>query len=355
MRSANLGERRARLGLLCLPRSVASAVADARLAEEVGFALVGVADSQSVFRELYATMALCAQATRRVRIGPAVTNPVTRHPAVAASGIATVDEIAPGRAFFGIGSGDSAILNLAERPATLADLRAYVEAVRALQARGEVSWRGRTARLTWAPRAVPIYLSAEGPRTLELAGEIADGVVVNVGLEPALVRDAVARVHAGARRAGRDPSALDLWTLVRANVTDDVATGVEEIRMELASNAHHVFRFTLEGKHVPGDLADAIRRVQTGYQPAAHEALGPSPNARLLDAEPALRAYLAERFAAVGPAAVCAEKLRRVVEAGIDGLLVTGFVAERARLIRALGEQVLPRLAMPRTAGAPTP
>ena len=336
--------RSARLGLLCLPRSVASAVADARLAEDVGFALVGVADSQSVFRELYATMALCAQATQRVRIGPSVTTPLTRHPAVAASGMATIDEIAPGRAFFGIGSGDSAILNLAERPATLADMRAYVEIVRGLQTKGEAEWRGRTARLTWAPRAVPIYLSAEGPRTLELAGEIADGVIVNVGLEPSLVRDAVAHVHAGARRAGRDPSAIDLWTLVRANVTDDVAGGIDEIRMELASNAHHVFRFTLEGKHVPDELADAIRRVQKGYQPAAHEALGSSPNARLLDAEPALRAYLADRFAAVGPAALCAEKLRGVVEAGIDGLLVTGFVADRVGLIRALGERVLPQL-----------
>ena len=337
--------RGARLGLLCLPRSVGAAVADARLAEDVGFTLVGVADSQSVFRELYATMALCAQATRRVLIGPSVTNPITRHPAVAASGIATIDEIAPGRAFFGIGSGDSAILNLAERPATLADMRAYIETVRALHATREAEWHGRTTRLTWAPRAVPIYLSAEGPRTLELAGEIADGVIVNVGLTPALVRDAVAHVHAGARRAGRDPASIDLWTLVRANVTDDVAAGVDEIRMELASNAHHVFRFTLDGKHVPGELADAIRRVQKGYQPAAHEALGPSPNARLLEAEPALRAYLADRFAAVGPAAVCADTLRGVVEAGIDGLLVTGFVAERARLIRALGEQVLPRLA----------
>ncbi len=336
--------RAPRLGLLCLPRSVTSAVADARLAEDVGFSMVGVADSQSVFRELYATMALCAQATRRVLIGPSVTNPITRHPAVAASGIATVDEIAPGRAFFGIGSGDSAILNLAERPATLADLRVYIAAVRALHARRETEWRGRAVRLTWASRAVPIYLSAEGPRTLELAGEVCDGVFVNVGLEPALVRDAVAHVHAGARRAGRDPAAIDLWCMVRANVTDDVAAGIDEIRMELASNAHHVFRFTLEGKHVPRELADAIRRVQKGYQPAAHEALGPSPNARLLDAEPALRAYLAERFGAVGPPAVCAEKLRGVVEAGIDGLLVTGFVAERTRLIRALGEEVLPRL-----------
>jgi 5,10-methylenetetrahydromethanopterin reductase len=334
----------ARLGLLCLPRSVASAVADAKLAEEVGFSLVGVADSQSVYRELYATMALCAQATGRVLVGPCVTNPVTRHPAVAASGIATIDEVAPGRAFFGIGSGDSAILNLAVRPSTLADMRAYVEAVRALQATGETVWRGRTVRLTWATRTVPIYLSAEGPRTLELAGEIADGVIVNVGLQPGLVRDAVAHIHAGARRAGRDPSTIDLWTLVRANITDDVAAGVEEIRMELASNAHHVFRFTLEGKHVPGALADAIRRVQKGYQPAAHEALGPSPNARLLEAEPALRAYLADRFGAVGPAAACADKLRGVVEAGIDGLLVTGFVADRAKFIRALGEQVLPQL-----------
>lgn len=334
----------ARLGLLCLPRSVTAAVADARLAEDVGFSMAGMADSQSVFREMYTTMALCAQATRRVRIGPSVTNPITRHPAVAASGIATVDEIAPGRAFFGIGSGDSAILNLAERPSTLADLRAYIEAVRALHTKGETTWQGRVVRLTWVKRAIPIYLSAEGPRTLELAGEIADGVIVNVGLEPALVRDAVARVHAGARRAGRDPAAIDLWTLVRANVTDDVAAGIDEIKMELASNAHHVFRFTLEGKHVPGDLADAIRRVQKGYQPAAHEALGPSPNAALLDAEPMLRAYLAERFAAVGPPAVCAQKLRAVVEAGITGLLITGFVAERSRLIRALGEAVLPRL-----------
>lgn len=337
-----MAARGARLGLLCLPRSVASTLADARLAEDVGFSLVGVADSQSVFRELYATMALCAQATRRVRIGPSVTNPVTRHPAVAASAIATVEEIAPGRAFFGIGSGDSAILNLAERPASLADLREYVEAVRALLTRGQATWRGRSARLSWPMRGVPIYLSAEGPRTLALAGEIADGVIVNVGLEPSLVREAVATVHAAARRAGRDPGAIDLWTLVRVNVTDNVTAGVDEIRMELASNAHHVFRFTLEGKHVPGALADAIRRVQQGYQPAAHEALGASPNARLLDAEPALRHYLAERFAVVGPPAACAEKLRAVVEAGIDGLLVTGFVADRPRLIRTLGEQVLP-------------
>lgn len=331
-----------RFGMVCLPRSIAGAVADAKLAEDVGFAMVGVADSQSVFRELYAVSALCAQATRRVLIGPTVTNPITRHPAVSASAIATVDEIAPGRAIFGLGSGDSAILNLGERPVTLAGLREYIEAVRELFTKRETEYQGKRIRLNWAPRPVPIYLAAEGPRTLELAGEICDGVIVNLGLQPDLVRDAVARVHAGARRAGRDPATIDLWTLVRVNVTDDVKAGIAEITMELASSAHHVFRFTLDGKHVPDDLAGAIRRIQRGYQAAAHEQLGPSPNAALLAADPALLRYLADRFAVVGPVEACVEKLRPI--AGITGMLFTGFVPDRARLIRLLGEQVLSRL-----------
>jgi 5,10-methylenetetrahydromethanopterin reductase len=320
-------------------------VADATLAEEVGFSLVGVADSQSVFRELYSVMALCAQATRRVLIGATVTNPVTRHPAVAASAIATVDEIAPGRSIFGLGSGDSAVLNLGERPATLAGLRAYLGALRQLFTGRDTEWLGKQIRLTWAPRPVPLYLAAEGPRTLELAGELCDGVIVNLGLQPELIREAVARVQAGARRAGRDPASVDLWALVRVNVVDDVRAGIDEIKMELASSAHHVFRFTLEGKHVPPALADAIRRVQQAYQPAAHERLGPSPNAALLDAEGPLLRYLADRFAVVGPAEACAHKLRAVVDAGIGGLLFTGFVPDRQRLIRALGEKILPRVA----------
>jgi 5,10-methylenetetrahydromethanopterin reductase len=334
--------RTTRFGIICLPRSVQSAVADARLAEDVGFTMVGVADSQSVYRELYAVMALCAQATERVLIGPTVTNAITRHPAVWTSGIATIDEVAPGRTFFGLGSGDSAILNLGERPVTLAGLRASIDATRELLTKRETAWRGKRIRVTWAQRPVPIYLAAEGPRTLELAGEVCDGVIINLGLQPELVRDAVARVHAGARRAGRDPAAIDLWTLCRINITDDVEAGVDEIKMELASSAHHVFRFTLDGKHVPPGLADAIRRVQQGYQPPAHEQLGRSPNAELLDSDPALLHYLADRFAVVGPPAACADKLRAVVDAGISGILFTGFVPDRARLIRTLGDRVLP-------------
>lgn len=332
-----------RFGIICLPRSVAGCVADAQLAEAVGFSLVGIADSQSVYRELYATAALCGQATARVLIGPTVTNPVTRHPAVTASAVATLDEITGGRAIVGIGSGDSAILNLGERPVSLATMRSYIETVRALLADHEAMYDGKRLRLVWPARRVPIYLSAEGPKTLALAGEVADGVIVNLGLQPEYLRAAVEQIHAGARRAGRDPASIDIWALVRVNVCSDIAAGLDEIKMELASNAHHVFRFTFEGKGVPPDMVDAIRRVQRAYQPAQHEQLG-GPNAAIVD-DPVLLRYLAERFAIVGPPEACAEALQRVAAAGVTNVLFTGFVHDRQRLIRTLGEQVLPQVA----------
>jgi len=334
-----------RFGILCLPRSVED-VALARLAEEVGFHFIGIPDSQSVFREMYVMAALCAQATSRVRLGPAVTNPITRHPAVTASAMATLDEVSGGRAFLGLGSGDSAILNLGERPASLATIRGYVETVRALLARQEVEYAGKRVRVVWPERSVPIYISAEGPKTLEMAGEIADGVIINPGLQPELLRDAVARIHAGVQRAGRDPAALDVSLFVRINVCDDLAAGLDEIKMELASNAHHVFRFTFEGKHVPPELVEPIRRVQRAYQPAAHERVG-GANAAALD-DPVLLRYLAERFAIVGPPEVCVEKLRAIAAVpGISSVCFSGLLHDRVRLIRLLGEQVLPHLAQP--------
>lgn len=335
--------RRIRFGIICLPPSIQGAVEDARLAEAVGFSLVGIADSQSVYRELYVTSALCAGATSSVLIGPAVTNPVTRHPAVTASAIAALDEVSGGRAFLGVGSGDSAVLNLGERPARLRELRAYVEAVRGLLTAGHAQWRGRTLRLSWAGRRVPIYVAAEGPRTLELAGEVADGVIVNLGLAPDMVRQAMAHVEAGARRAGRDPSSIEVWVMARVNVCDDPAAGLAEIGMELASNAHHVFRFTLEGKHLPPHLEGPLNRVRAHYRPEEHEKVE-GVNAVLIAEEPALMEYLAERFAVVGSPEACAAKLRRLTSIGVCNFLFTGFVRDRRTLIRALGEEVLPAL-----------
>jgi 5,10-methylenetetrahydromethanopterin reductase len=331
-----------RFGIISVPRTVESTVAEATLVEALGFDWFGVIDSQSVYREVYATLALCAHATNHIRIGPTVSNPVTRHPAVSAAAMATLGEIARGRAIFALSSGDSAVLNLGERPARMAEMREYLAAVRGLLDTGVAGYRGKQLHMSWPGHAIPLYMAAEGPKTLELAGEIADGVIVNLGLHESLIHDAVERIHAGAATAGRDPDELDIWTMVRVNVCDDVEAGLDEIKMELASSAHHVFRFTLEGKGVPADMVAAIERVQRGYRPGAHEQIG-GPNAALVE-ERALLEYLSDRFAVLGTPEQCAARLRRVADAGIANVLFTGFVRDRTSLIRSLGEKVIPLL-----------
>lgn len=329
------------LGVLCLPRGLSALAEQAALAESVGFGMVGVGDSQSVFREVYVSLAVVAQRTSRVRIGPTVTNPVTRHPAVAASAIASVEELAPGRVFFGIGSGDSAVYNLQEPPVRLAGLREAVVTARGLFTGRPVEYRGHQIHTQWVPRPIPIYISAEGPKTLELAGEVADGVLIGTGLSAPILKDSLDRVAAGARRAGRDPARIDTWILARCNIAPTRAEAVAPIKMELSSSAHHVFRFTFGGKHLSDDLIERIRWVQERYQPAAHEQLGHNPNADLID-QAGLTEYLADRFALAGTVEDVAAQLRAVAEAGVSNILVTGFVADKLKLIEQLGREVLP-------------
>jgi 5,10-methylenetetrahydromethanopterin reductase len=333
-----------RYGIIAKHHTVKEAIQEATLAERCGFDSLGFVDSQSVYSELYVTMAACAGATSRLRLLPAVSNPVTRHPAVSASAMASVADLSGGRAEFGIGSGDSALLNLGERPAKLAETRAYALAVRDLLTTGKANYHGRTLSMSWKPQGpIPIWIAAEGPKTLELAGEVADGVIVNPGLLPELVGDSLQSIAIGAERAGRAMSSIKVQIIVRVNVCDDAAAGIKSMMMELASSAHHVFRFTTEGKRVPKELLDAVKRVQKGYVPAEHEHIG-GANAGIVEREPELLQYLADRFAAVGPPEAVAEKLTTVAEAGISSFLFTGFVADRPALMHALSEQVLPRV-----------
>jgi 5,10-methylenetetrahydromethanopterin reductase len=337
---------KARFGVIEVPRSIESAIENAKLAEKVGFDWFGVADSQSLFRELFVTLGVVGQATERVMIGPSVANPLTRHPAVMASAIASVHEISGGRAMLGIGTGDSAIYNLNERPGGLVGLREYIVALRALLRGEPAQFAGREIHTKWvgglADKPVPIYISAEGPKTLELAGEVADGVICGMGVSPDVVKLTLEHIAIGAKRAGRSPDDIDVWTLARVNVGSDRAALVDEIRMELASTAHHAFRFTQEGKLVPPEFAAAIRRVQSGYRPAHHEDLGQSPNAGLMD-DPDFLAYMTDRFAVVGTADECVQRIQSIRAAGIHQFLFTGFVEERAALIETLGTSVFPR------------
>lgn len=139
----------ARFGLLFMPTPPKAFAEWTRLADEAGFERIGIGDSQSLYRDVYVSATIAALNTDRAQIGPRVTNPITRHPTVTASAIASIDELTGGRAFLGIGTGHSALLNVGRRPATIDQLREYVVCVRTLFEQGEAEYQGRTVRLSW--------------------------------------------------------------------------------------------------------------------------------------------------------------------------------------------------------------
>lgn len=329
-----------KFGVTVLPEGLEALAGRARRAEEAGFDYVGVGDSQSLFRELYVSLSVAAMATGRVRLGPTVSNPLTRHPAVTAAAIASVNELSGGRAFLGLGSGDSAVLNLGLRPARLAELQHYIQTVRDLLAGERGEYRGGVSRVRWAGGGLPIAMSAEGPRTLALAGAVADAAIVHTGLTPEALADTVARIREGERGAGRVPGATEVWAFAKCNIADCREEAVAEIKMALAASGHHAFRFTLEGKNVPPELREAVSILRREYRPAEHEQVGATRNAALTD-ELGLTDYFADRFAVVGTPGECRAKARAIFAAGADVLLITAIGPSPDYIIRRFGEEVI--------------
>ena len=332
-----------KFGVGIVPHDLNETAVSARLAEDHGFDSIGIPDSQSLWRELYLSLSVVANATSKVRIGPMVTNAITRHPAVAASAIATLNEISSGRAFFGIGSGDSAILNLGLRPAKMSAIREYIDAVRVILSGQTCNYKGRSIHVQWSEKPIPIVMSAEGPKTLHMAGGIADAVIVHSGLTKDVLADTVTRIREGERDAGRPEGSAEVWAFAKCNISDKREDAVDEIKMALAASGHHAFRFTLDGKNVPEEFVEAVMALQGKYVAKEHEQLGETRNSALSD-ELGLTDFLADRFAVVCTPDECLEKVRMIQEAGVDSLLILAISSDSDNIIRRFGQEVIARL-----------
>lgn len=190
--------------------------ADIARGEALGYTRALLGTNSLRLWDTYVLLALAARQTRTIRLAPFVDNPVMRHPAILAGSIATVDELAPGRAELVLGVGDTAVRFVGRRPATVSQLEQATVLTRLLLA-GEAAELGadRPARLVHA-RPAPVWIAAGGPKTLRMAGRVANGVYLRVGRAPANVRAAVDAVHAGAKEAGRDPSSVGIGLVLHA-------------------------------------------------------------------------------------------------------------------------------------------
>ncbi len=311
-----------------------------RESEDAGFERVGVVDSQSIYRELYVSCTAGIQATGKVKLGPRVTNALTRHPAVTASGLVTLNELAPGRIFAGLGTGDSAIINLGMKPVKLSVLGEFVCCLRALMRGEAVLYQGRELRQTWGSAEIPIYIAAHGPKTLEFAGQYGDGVVVGTGVGREVVQDAFSCIEAGASRAGRKLEELDVWWALSAYIADTREQALMVIRMLLAAKANHLARFPEQNKHVPPQYREILDRIHKGYNYLEHQKPGEATTNAALVRESGLESYLADRYAIVGTPEECVSTLYRMANDGVRNIWLNVHFENKVDFIRRWSREV---------------
>lgn len=316
-----------------------------RATEEAGFELLGVPDTQvGAYRECYVTLTTAALNSTRMRIGTWVTFPLTRHPAVTASALASLNELAPGRVFGAFGTGFSGVYNLGLRPARLSTLEAYVKAVRTLLQGQPAEWQGKTAHLLWPKGGIPLYMGAGGPRALELAGAEADGVAIAVGVSPEAVAVAEQTIARGAAQAGRDPGRLERWWLVRGSIADTYEEALTWALPAVLGTVNHAFAFTFEGKAVPERWHEPIRQLEARYVMTEHNRPSTDNPNSLLGRELGLVDFAVDRFGVLGTPRQVVERLRELEARGVTGVCFRFLTPDPLRLLRVWRDEVAPAL-----------
>jgi len=213
-----------------------------QMAEELGFESVWMAEDY-FYRNAILSLATFALATDKIKLATGIINPFTRDPALIAMTFANLDEISKGRTIIGLGS--SLRLRIYEhhyrKVSNLTAMKECVEVIRELLTGKKVTYEGRVfqienIRLGVKPsRAnIPVYIGAMGPKMLQLAGELGDGVLLTAGATREYIRFAVENIKKGANRAGRKPEDVDVASFVIFSVSKDPEVAKEAIQREIA-------------------------------------------------------------------------------------------------------------------------
>lgn len=324
--------------------------AEMRRAEELGYDRFGVWDSPALFREPWATLASVARDTDRIRLGTWVTNPLSRHPVVTAASAATVDDLAPGRVYIGIGAGGTGVWHLGMNTGTLAELEAYVLAVRSLLESGRARWHGREVTMRWAgPRRIPIVLAAHASRSLRLAGRIADGVVVGLGISPDVVEGSLALLEEGAREARRSLDEIEVWFTCFWWVDEQPGRARADGAWSATAFALHFADSGVEGKFIPEGLKAPLLEIGKAYDLASHGHPSEEQKSEYVELADRLGVgdYLRSRFMFAGTPAEVEGQIRAAIRAGttnFDGA-IDADLPEHEERITSWAQLVLPRFA----------
>ena len=316
--------------------------------EAAGFDGAGILDSQMISRDTFVILGQAATNTSRLTLFPAVTNPFTRDASVLAGAITTVEELAPNRVKFVIGTGYTSASTIGRKPASLAEMRACITTVKALVAGQTVDFHGTPGKLTYTTgRRLPVLMAASGPKAIELAGEIADGVLLLVGFNRGIIQRALEHLERGAKRGGRRLDDLEIVWAVRTGTAPSTA---EARRLARPTAVHWgILRWGghwLEpaGLEIPKlEIPDAVWNV---YPDLSHAHDWEAAIAATSFVPDDVVAELCDALGLVGTAADCADRIVAMTKLGVRNLYLMPLLtfAPPEPEVDAFRDVVFPRL-----------
>jgi alkanesulfonate monooxygenase SsuD/methylene tetrahydromethanopterin reductase-like flavin-dependent oxidoreductase (luciferase family) len=315
------------LGAITTLPSTKHAVAYARLAETLGFSRVGLADTAPrLYHAVYPAVTACLLGTERVSVGTFVTNPVTRHWSVHAGTAQGLEELAPGRFFMGLATGDGAVHSVGLKPAKLQYFEQYVQDMRPL-----------------LPANANVHMVFSGTKGVEVAGRLASELTIGVGLDAGALRELARRARV-ARAAAGVTEPLRIWAMASTHLASseaELARLRKHVRALAIGSARFAFDFSFDGKNVPEEFQPILRERLARYDFAYHAKAGDHPNAHLFDDRPDIENYLVDRMQLVGTPEQCAQRLSDLVrDAEVDGVWIPIIPAPGAPPSAQLGRLV---------------
>ena len=317
----------------------------AESADRCGLHGIGVSDSPLLERDVYLACAAAALNTNHVDIVTGVTNPVTRHPSVAAAAFAQLNELAPGRVVCGVATGDSAVWGVGLKPAKVETLRKYILALKRL-CRGErTTWCGNSFAPRWRsfePFDLPVYVACAGPKTVRMAAQAADGLILSVGVSAEDLQWVEAQIDDACREIGRDPLGVDVW-----HYTEILFAESEEAAAarSLGSFSRWLTHGGTTGKRIPAEYLPALEALNAERQSIDNSYAAEDAGAVTVHRAKELGIYdwLVSRSACLaGPVKAIGERLEVLRDRGVNKwMLYPGSRYEDDALIaRRLGEVI---------------
>jgi probable F420-dependent oxidoreductase len=324
--------------LQCTPP--ASRVIDlARRAETLGFNYVWTFDSHILWEEPYVIYSKILDETRKVIVGPMVTNPATRDITVTASVFATLNEMYGDRTVIGIGRGDSAVRVTNGKPVSVADLREAVVQLKDLTNGRPIDYKGSSIRLPWASDGhTGVFVAAYGPKVLALTGEVGDGFILQLA-DPQIAAWTIEAVRNAAAAAGRNPDDVYICVAAPAYVTDDVAHARDQLRWFGGMVGNHVADIVErygESGAVPQALTDYIKGRQ-GYDYNQHGQAG-NTHADFVPDE------IVDRFCIIGPVEEHIRRIEELKALGVDQFALYLQHDDKDHTLLEYGERVIPAI-----------